>query len=35
MLLVAMIAGIVLASKEMDESLTLKEDEEIQEKAVQ
>jgi len=35
MLLVAMIAGIILASKQMDESLTLKEDEEIQEKAVQ
>ncbi len=35
MLLVAMIAGIILASKQMDESLTLKEDEKIQEKAVQ
>ncbi|WP_281951990.1 NADH-quinone oxidoreductase subunit J [Nitrosophilus kaiyonis] len=35
MLLVAMIAGIVLASKRMDESLTLKEDEEIEEKVAQ
>ena len=35
MLLVAMIAGIILASKRMDESLTLKTDEEIEEKAVQ
>jgi len=35
MLLVAMIAGIVLASKQMDESLTLKEDEEIEQKAAQ
>lgn len=35
MLLVAMIAGIILASKQMDESLTLKEDEEIEEKAAQ
>ncbi|WP_200763335.1 NADH-quinone oxidoreductase subunit J [Nitrosophilus alvini] len=35
MLLVAMIAGIILASKQMDESLTLIEDEEIEKKAVQ
>jgi len=35
MLLVAMIAGIVLASKQMDESLTLKEEEELEEKVVQ
>ncbi len=32
MLLVAMIAGIILAGKKMDESLTLMNDEEIQEK---
>lgn len=35
MLLVAMISGIIMASKRMDESLTLKDDDEIQEKAVQ
>ena len=35
MLLVAMIAGIVLAGKKMDESLTLKIDDENQEKGVQ
>ncbi|BAF69412.1 NADH-quinone oxidoreductase subunit J [Nitratiruptor sp. SB155-2] len=33
MLLVAMIAGIILASKRMDESITLKIDQEIEEKA--
>ncbi|BCD59566.1 MULTISPECIES: NADH-quinone oxidoreductase subunit J [unclassified Nitratiruptor] len=33
MLLVAMIAGIILASKRMDESITLKIDHEIEEKA--
>ena len=35
MLLVAMIAGIILASKRMDESITLKIDQEIEEKAAQ
>ena len=35
MLLVAMIAGIVLAGKKMDESLTLKVDDEIEEKGAQ
>ena len=33
MLLVAMIAGIVLAGKKMDESLTLKSEEELEQKA--
>jgi len=35
MLLVAMVAGIVLAGKKMDESLTLKVEDEIQEKGAQ
>ncbi len=35
MLLVAMIAGIILASKRMDESITLKIDKEIEEKGVE
>jgi NADH-quinone oxidoreductase subunit J len=35
MLLVAMIAGIVLAGKKMDESLTLKVEDEIEEKGAQ
>ncbi len=35
MLLVAMIAGIILASKRMDESITLKIDQEIEEKGTE
>ena len=35
MLLVAMIAGIILASKRMDESITLKIDQEIEEKGAE